>query len=95
MTRRKQCLAKDNKERRFREAAQRGNILKKKKKKKQTFFFFFVLFSPHTFDMTHHITFCVAPNNVKTPVGTISATLHKFSARHGSTTVNGGESNRL
>jgi hypothetical protein len=34
MTRRKLCLAKDNEERQFREATQRGDIPQKKKKKK-------------------------------------------------------------
>jgi hypothetical protein len=33
MTRRKLCLAKDNEERQFREATQRGDIPQKKKKK--------------------------------------------------------------
>jgi hypothetical protein len=34
MTRRKLCLAKDNEERQFREATQRGDIPHKKKRKK-------------------------------------------------------------
>jgi hypothetical protein len=35
MTRRKLCLAKDNEERQFREATQRGDIPHKKKKEKK------------------------------------------------------------